>query len=97
MEEVLCELDTENLDCEECGSQMRPLGKETVREEIEFIPAQVKLLRYIRYSYVCENCEKETGEATIIKAPTPQPVIKKSLASPSSVAHVCLLYTSRCV
>ena len=88
VEEVLCELDTENLDCEECGSQMRPLGKETVREEIEFIPAQVKLLRYIRYSYVCENCEKETGEATIIKAPTPQPVIKKSLASPSSVAHV---------
>src|SRR5690606_40669041 len=86
--EVLCELDTENLDCKACGSQMRPLGKETVREEIEFIPAQVKLLRYIRYSYVCESCEKETGEATIIKAPTPQPVIKKSLASPSSVAHV---------
>ena len=88
VEEVLCELDTEILDCEECGSQMRPLGKETVREELEFIPAQVKLLRYIRYSYVCESCEKETGEATIIKAPTPAPVIKKSLASPSSVAHV---------
>jgi hypothetical protein len=33
---------------------MRTLGKETVREEIEFIPAQVKLLRYIRYSYVCD-------------------------------------------
>ena len=64
------------------------LGKETVREELEIIPAQVKLLRYIRYSYVCERCELETGEATIIKAPTPAPVIKRSLASASTVAHV---------
>jgi len=90
VEEIVCELDQETLACRECGGSMRPLGKETVREEIEFIPAQVKLLRYIRYSYVCENCEKETGEASIIKAPTPPPVIKRSLASPSTVAHVSI-------
>lgn len=88
VEEILCQLDVEELACQECGSPMRTLGKETVREEIEFIPAQVKLLRYIRYSYVCEDCEQETGEATIVKAPIPAPVIKKSFASPSSVAHV---------
>ncbi|HHW07284.1 MAG TPA: IS66 family transposase, partial [Clostridia bacterium] len=88
VEEILCELEEEELECKTCGSSLRPLGKETVREEIEFIPAQVRLLRYVRFSYVCENCEKETGEATIVKAPTPAPVIKKSLASPSSVAHV---------
>ncbi len=49
---------------------------------------QVRLLRYIWYSYVCESCEKETGEATIVKAPTPAPVIKRSLTSASIVAHV---------
>lgn len=86
--EILCELDKESLSCEECGSSMRVLGKEKVREEIEFIPAQVRRLQYVRLSYVCEGCEKETGEATIVKAPVPAPVIKKSLASPSTVAHV---------
>jgi len=86
--EILCDLDEEQRVCETCGGKMRVLGKETVREELEFIPAQARLLRYVRESYVCENCEKETGEATITKAPVPAPVIKKSLASPSSVAYV---------
>jgi len=86
--EIVCDLDQEQLECQECGGQMRVLGKETAREELEIIPAQIRLLRYIRYSYVCQSCEQETGEATIVKAPTPAPVIKRSLASASTVAHV---------
>ena len=86
--EIICELNQEQLECQECGANLRVLGKEAVREELEIIPAQVRLLRYIRYSYVCESCEKETGEATIVKAPTPAPVMKRSLASASAVAHV---------
>ncbi|ACV62308.1 transposase IS66 [Desulfofarcimen acetoxidans DSM 771] len=86
--EILCELEEDKLLCEECGGDLRVLGKETVREELEIIPAQVRVLRYIRQNYVCESCEKETGEATIVKAPTPAPVIKRSLASASTVAHV---------
>ena len=86
--EIICELDDKELDCQECSSKMRVLGKEAVREELEIIPAQVRLLRYVRYSYVCQSCEKETGAATIVKAPVPAPVIKKSLASASTVAHV---------
>ncbi|MBU7008864.1 transposase [Peptococcaceae bacterium DYL19] len=86
--EMVCELNQEQLECQKCGANMRVLGKEAVREELEIIPAHVRLLRYIRYSYVCESCEKETGEATIVKAPTPAPVIKRSLASASTVAHV---------
>lgn len=53
--EILCELDTEKLDCAECGGKMRVLGKEVAREELEIIPAQVRLLRYIKCSYVCVN------------------------------------------
>ena len=86
--EIICELDEEKLVCGKCNGKMRVLGKEPVREELEIIPAQVRLLRYIRYSYVCKDCEKETGEATIVKAPVPAPVIKRSLASASTVAHV---------
>jgi len=86
--EIICNIEDEKLNCEKCGGEMRVLGKEPVREELEIVPAQVRLLRYIRYSYVCKNCEKETGEATIIKAPVPTPVMKRSLASASTVAHV---------
>jgi transposase len=87
--EVLCELDPNKLHCEICDDgKLRFLGREFVREELEIIPQQVRRLRYFKYSYVCDSCEKDTGEATIVKAPTPAPVIKRSLASPSSVAHV---------
>jgi transposase len=86
--EILCELDEEKRVCEECGANMRVLGKETVREELEIIPQQMRLIRYIRESYVCKSCEKETGKATIVKAPTPAPVIKRSMASASTVAYV---------
>ena len=86
--EIICELEDDKLLCGECDGTMRVLGKEQVREELEIIPAQVRRLQYIRYSYVCSDCEKETGEATIVKAPVPAPVIKRSLASASTVAHV---------
>lgn len=86
--EILCELDEAKCVCGKCTGKMRFLGKEVVREELEIIPAKVRLLRFIQQSYVCERCERETGEAMIMKAPTPAPVIKRSLASASTVAHV---------
>jgi transposase len=85
--EIVCDLhETENK-CNICGGELRYLGKEHVRDEIEMIPAQVRVLRYVRYNYVCKECEKETGDANIIKSPVPSPVMKRSLASPSSVAY----------
>jgi len=86
--EIHCELPEEELLCSKCGDEMRTLGKESIREELEIIPAQIRVLRYIRHSYVCKSCEKETGEATIKKAPAPAPVIRKSMASASTIAHV---------
>jgi transposase len=81
-------LDEDERTCNICNADLRYLGKEHVRDELEIIPAQVRVLRYIRFNYVCKECEKETGEANIIKAPAPAPVMKRSLASPSTVAYV---------
>lgn len=81
--EIVCELDEEKCVIGKCTGKMRLLSKEVVREELEIIPAQVRLLRFIQQSYVCERCERETGEATFMKAPTPAPVVKRSLASAS--------------
>lgn len=86
--EVICDLDENKRICDVCNADLRYLGKEHVRDELEIIPAQVRVLRYIRFNYVCKECEKETDEANIIKSPVPAPVMKRSLASPSTVAHV---------
>lgn len=86
--EIICDIPEAECTCNICESELRYLGKEHVRDELEMIPARVRILRYIRYNYVCTKCEKETGDANIIKAPVPAPVMKRSLASPSSVAHV---------
>lgn len=86
--EVVCDLDEEKRTCGICKADLRYLGKEYVRDELEIIPAQVRILRYIRFNYVCKECEKETCEANIVKAPVPAPVMKRSLASASTVAYV---------
>jgi transposase len=86
--EIICDLDEDKRTCDICNAELRYLGKEHVRDELEIIPAQVRVLRYVRFNYVCKECEKETDEANIIKAPVPAPVMKRSLASPSTVAHV---------
>lgn len=86
--EIVCDLSEFKNACNICNGELRYLGKEHVRDELEIIPAQIRMLRYIRYNYVCKECEKETGEANIVKSPVPAPVMKRSLASPSSVAHV---------
>lgn len=86
--EVVCDLDEDKRSCGICQADLRYLGKEHVRDELEIIPAQVRVLRYVRFNYVCTACEKETGDANIVKAPVPAPVMKRSLASPSTVAYV---------
>jgi transposase len=86
--EVVCDLDEAKRTCGICNADLRYLGKEYVRDELEIILAQVRILRYIRLNYVCKECEKETCEANIVKAPVPTPVMKRSLASASTVAYV---------
>lgn len=87
VEIVEYKLSGEGLRCPWCNALMRPIGKETVREELEFIPAKVRIKQYVRYSYECPECLKD-GTPTIEKADVPAPVLKRSIASPSSVAYV---------
>ena len=85
--EVLCESAPEDMNCPRCNSELRPIGKETVREELEYIPAKLQIVRYVRMSYECPKC-KHSDKPYIQKANTPTSLMNHSLASPSSVAHV---------
>ena len=85
--EILCEIPTDDQYCLQCATWMKPLGKETVREELEYIPAKLQIVRYVRMAYECPAC-KHTDKPYIEKAPTPTSLMSHSLASPSSVANV---------
>ncbi len=85
--EILCEAADEDLYCDHCNSELKPIGKEIVREELEYIPATLRIVRYIRMSYECSKC-KHTDTPYILKANTPTSLMNHSLASPSSVANV---------
>lgn len=85
--EILCESAPEEQYCLQCDTNLKPIGKETVREELEYIPAKLQIVRYVRMAYECPKC-KHTDHPYIQKALTPSPLMNHSLASPSSVANV---------
>jgi transposase len=58
------------------------IGKET-NEQLEFIPAQIRVLRHIRPKYACPCCRQ-----TVRIAPVPPAIFPKSIATPSLLAHI---------
>ncbi len=79
--------DEKRLVCPYCDSKLKSVGTEIVREEVRYIPASLKLLRYVRDTYGCPHC-KNTDHPYMVKPIAPTPVLNHSAASPSSVAWV---------
>ena len=76
----------ESLFCKRCGTKLRILGKEVVREELQYIPAQLKVIKHIRIAYECPKC-KHSDHPYIVKTNVPRSLMNHSLASASSVAY----------
>jgi transposase len=85
--EELHQVTAEDKACEGCDSQMDTLGKEYVREEIRIIPAIIERIHIYRENYICNEC-KTDDDIVIAKAVVPQPLFKRSVASPSIVSHI---------
>jgi len=83
-EVVLHELTEEERLCPCCGKLRMPIGSE-VSEQLEYVPAQLKVVQHERIKYVCQECEEHVA----IAAKPPQP-IDKGLPGPGLVAHVVL-------
>jgi transposase len=73
--------------CPQCDGPMHEMGFDE-RQELKFIPAQVKVIKHRHCKYGCRNCEHNEISTPIITAPAPAPVIPGSLASPSAIAYV---------
>ena len=85
--EVLVQLADEDKLCSFCNTEMKVLGKKFVREELRITPAIVERIHYIQETMICPQC-KADDEPVIKAAQVPRPLMKHSLASPSTVAHV---------
>jgi len=87
-QEILCSSNPEDRICPLCGKEMQYTGKRFVREELQIIPAKVKRIRYYQEVYACPKCKDEYDEFVTVSALAPSPLIKHSLASPSTVAWI---------
>lgn len=86
-EDVLLTLPEGEKKCPRCGHQLEPVGKEYVRQEVQFIPARLKVINIYRETYECRACKKEDTKV-MVKTGVPAPVIPHSYASAESVAHI---------
>jgi len=80
-ERIIHDLNESDKTCA-CGQALHKIGEET-SEQIEYIPAKVKVIQHVRYKYACKCCED-----TVKTAPTPAQPIPRSIATPSLLAQV---------
>ena len=85
--EVPCTVPDEDRNCPYCNTPMEVIGKKVVREELRIIPAKVERIQYVQEVLGCPECKKD-GASVIVGAEIPSPLLKHSLASPSTVAYV---------
>lgn len=67
--------------CPCCGGALHPAG-ETISKMMDYVPAQVRVLRIRRPKYGCRGC------GSLHQAPAPDKAIAKGMATPAMLAHI---------
>ncbi|WP_250655122.1 IS66 family transposase [Alkalimarinus coralli] len=80
---VIYDLPESELQCP-CGCQLTEMGEET-SEQLDIIPAKIRVLQHIQKKYACKACEGNIKIATKPAQPIP-----KSNASAGLLAHVAV-------
>jgi len=78
-EEVRADVGTATCAC--CGGALHPIG-ESVSEMLDWVPAQLRVIRICRPKYGCRTC------GTVCQAPAPERPIAGGLATPALLAQV---------
>ncbi|MBP9777658.1 MAG: IS66 family transposase [Rickettsiaceae bacterium] len=82
-EQIIHDLSEAEKTCS-CGCQMHKIGEDK-SEQLEWIPAQVKVIEHVRIKYACRDCEE-----LIKSAPMPKLPIPKSIATPGLLAEILI-------
>jgi transposase len=88
-EKVLYDLPEDQKPCPCCGKLRHVIGRQ-VSEQLEYVPARIKVLEHVQLTYACRDCERNAAEsgAQVVTAAKPASPIEKCLAAPGLLAHV---------
>ena len=73
--------------CDCCGGELHKMG-EDVSEKLDFVPAKVKVIEYIRPKYACRECEQSGTQNSIKQAKMPAMPINKGIATSSLLSQI---------
>lgn len=82
-EQIIHDLSDAEKICASCGKELEKIGEDK-SEQLEYIPAQLKVIEHIRSKYTCRCCE------TIKTAAKPESPLPKSMAGASLIADVII-------
>lgn len=82
--EVIHDLPEDQKRCPHDGAELTCIGEET-SEQLDIVPATIRVLKHVRKKYACPCCEQHLVTADLPKQPIP-----KSLASPGTLAFVAV-------
>lgn len=77
--------------CGICNGKLKPIGKELVRTDVEFVPAKLVVTHNVREIRKCIDCGTDKSQYPtpyFKKAALPTPVLPHSIATPSLVAQI---------
>lgn len=81
-EDIVYDIPEQDKVCPHDGQRLECIGSED-HEQLDIIPAQVKVIRHRRLKYVCPCCDQG-----VVTAKKPNQPIEKSIASPGLLAFV---------
>ncbi len=76
-------LDVDSKSCSCCGGALHPIG-ESVSEMLDWVPAQLRVIRISRPKYACRACD------TVVQAAAPERLIAGGLATPALLTQVLI-------
>lgn len=76
------DLNEEEKSCPECGEKRERIGSET-SEQLEFVPATLKVLEHVRFKYACRHCQEHVDIAQ-----KPAKPLEKGLPGPGLIAAI---------
>jgi transposase len=88
-QQILHDLPEEEKPCPCCGKMRHLIGRET-SEQLDYVPAKVKVIEHVRLKYACPECEKSAAEGgpQITVAELPLSPIEKGLAAAGLLSYV---------
>jgi len=81
-EDVIHDLDEADKVCPRDGTALKRIGEE-ISEQLEIIPAVVKVIRHVCLKYTCPCCEQHVATAR-----KPKQALGKSMAGPGLLAYI---------